>query len=174
MNFYRRSLQLVTQVLLFAACTDSNNHNNAQSTTDALMDSMETTKSVDQGEFANNIETRVFRSGLPCLDSLVVLRDTISFASIQYFEDSGDIGGTVFYFYKAADGTIRCLIKTAEGALSKHFETVTILGIDSVSQSISLNVQYGEYVDSLRGKFTCNGISGSFSRWEGYPDWKRE
>ena len=109
--------------------------------------------------------------GSPCLDSLT-LRDTLVFSNLAVGSETGDLGGTEFYFTRTPTGELAGAHRAAEGALNPTYYPLAAIRFDSISGTLAFDVQLRGWTPTFKGSFTCDSLSGVLSNW-GKSVWPR-
>ncbi len=108
----------------------------------------------------------------PCLDSLTTPQDTLVFSDIDVGSETGDVGGTAFYFTRTSSGEITGAHRSAEGVLDSTYYPVAAIRLDRASGALAFDVQLEGWTPTFEGSFTCDSLTGVLSNW-GKSVWHR-
>ncbi len=117
-----------------------------------------------------NTSTSLLRS--LCLDSLNTTRDTLVFSNISVGSETGDVGGTEFYFTRTPSGAITGAHRHAEGALDSTYYPLAGIRLDRTSGTLAFDVELRGWTPKFEGSFTCDSLTGVLSNW-GKSVWHR-
>ena len=109
--------------------------------------------------------------GAPCLDSLTT-RDTLVFSNLRLGTETGDLGGTEFYFTRTPTGEIVGAHRVAEGALDSTYYPLAAIRFDSASGALAFDIQLRGWTATFKGSFACDSLSGVLTNW-GKSVWPR-